>query len=144
MPANLQGTEEDHFPKEHELVFHDAKEKEIYGKFRDACDLYLAQHREVEKLVKAGENTEAEKLITGPMVASFDEVEKQLQHLMDYQFIGANISLQQIEVDAGTERTWVASFAIIALLLAIIGFAFWIAKLVSRALGRTPAAAGKL
>lgn len=129
--------------KDYEKIIHDADERKQYGEFKDVYAGYLAQHGEVEKLVRAGKNADAEKLVTGPMKDSFDQVEKQMQDVFDYQLKGGDRSVQEGDRQYSSGRMWVIILLIISIVLGM-GFALWFANAISKALSKAVAVAREL
>jgi len=129
--------------KDYEKIIHDGDERKQYGEFKDVYAGYLAQHHEVEKLVRAGKNAEAEKLVTGPMKESFDNVEKQMQDVFDYQLKGGDLSVQEGDKDYSSARMWVVVLLVISIALGM-GFALWFSNAISRALSKAVKVAREL
>lgn len=129
--------------KGYEKIAHDAAERKQYGEFKDVYAGYLTQHAQVENLVRAGKNADAEKLVTGPMKDSFDQVEKQMQDVFDYQLKGGDQSVQEGDKAYSSGRIWVVILLLISIGLGM-GFALWFSNAISKALSRAVAVARDL
>jgi methyl-accepting chemotaxis protein len=121
--------------KEYEPTITGPEEQQIYETLKSAYGKYLANHREIEGFVKSGNSPEGEKLLMGPMKQGFDNVEKPMTALFDYQLKGGANSVHQGELFYKTGRLWIL-IILAAVIVFGMTFALWFSSVISRALIR--------
>ncbi len=117
--------------KEFEPSITGPEEQQIYDTLKSAYTVYLGQHKQIEEFVKSGESSKGEALLMGTMKGSFDNVEKPMTALFEFQVKGGADSVKQGDHYYNSGRLW-----ILGLLLAVIAFgmtfALWFSNAISR------------
>ena len=129
--------------KEYDKLVHDGDERKQFEEFKGVYAGYLTQHQQVVGLVRVGNNTEAEKLVTGPMLESFNKVEKEMQDLFNFQLKGGDEAVQQGDREFSAGRMWVLILLAASIVLAMT-FALWLSGSISKGLAMAVNAAHQL
>ena len=119
--------------KEYEGTIADQEETRRYKEVHEAYVSYMAQHRQLEQLVRSGDNRSAEKLVTGAMKDAFDQVDKVMQSDIDYQIDGGGTSVKHAAEIFSAGRAWSIGMLIMVIALGL-GFAIWFSNAISKAL----------
>ena len=109
------------------------EERKLYDNFKSAYDNYLTQHKQVATLVKSGDSAAAQTLLMGTMKESFDNVEKPMQSLFEFQLQGGATSVDTGEKYYSSGRLWILVL-LAGVFIVGMGFALWFSSVISRAL----------
>jgi len=129
--------------KEYEPTITGPEERKLYDTLKAAYTNYLGQHKQIETLVKSGDSPAAEKLLMGTMKESFDNVEKPMTALFEFQLKGGANSVEQGERDYSSGRLWIL-IILAAVIVFGMSFALWFSSVISKALIRAVSVAHDL